>query len=100
MSTEGKIICYACKQEISLDAGRKILRHEECEHCQTYLHCCKMCVFYDTNVYNECKETLAERIVDKEKANFCSYFKLGSKNNNGPSQKDLLSAAEALFKKG
>ena len=92
--------CYACHKTLSLDAEQKILRHEECEHCQIELYCCKMCVFYDSKVYNECREPLAERIVDKEKANFCSYFKLGHCSNSGQSKDDLLSAAEALFKKG
>ena len=99
MNNANKITCYSCKKQLELDATQKVLRHEECEHCQTSLHCCKMCIFYDDKVYNECKEPLAERIVEKEKANFCSYFKIGHSGSEGPSKDDLLSAAEALFKK-
>ena len=99
MTTDSAIHCYACNKATDLAAEQKILRHEECPHCQTSLHCCKMCVFYDTTVYNECREPLAERLVEKEKPNFCSYFKLGSGKNNGPSKDDLISAADALFKK-
>ena len=100
MDIEIKIHCYSCNSPVAIDAGQKVLRHEECPNCQTMLHCCKMCTFYDPKVYNECKEPLAERIVDKEKANFCSYFKIGNGINNGPSKDDLISAADALFKKG
>ena len=99
MNTGAKIHCYACNNPLDIDSGSKILRHDECIHCQTELHCCKMCSFYDSKVYNECREPLAERIVDKEKANFCSYFKIGNKEQSGPSKDDLISAADALFKK-
>jgi hypothetical protein len=57
-----------------------------------------MCQFYDPNTYNQCKEPIAERIVEKEKANFCDFFVVG---NPGASDdnKNLLDAAMALFKK-
>ncbi len=32
------------------------------------------CRFYDETAYNECSEPSAERVVDKEKSNFCDYF--------------------------
>jgi len=100
MNSQNFIQCYACNKPTGLVAKQKILRHEECPHCQTQMHCCKMCTFYDPKVYNECREPLAERIVDKEKANFCSYFIIENRTSNGPSKDDLVSAAEALFKKG
>jgi len=58
-----------------------------------------MCKFYDPKVYNECIEVNAERIVDKEKANFCDYFSLSAAAKAGPSSDELIKNAEALFKK-
>jgi hypothetical protein len=58
-----------------------------------------MCKFYDSKVYNECYESNADRIVDKEKANFCDYFVLSGGSSNGPSKDDLINSADALFKK-
>jgi hypothetical protein len=58
-----------------------------------------MCKFYDPKVYNECHESNADRIVDKEKANFCDYFVLSGGGNAGPSKDDLINSADALFKK-
>jgi hypothetical protein len=58
-----------------------------------------MCKFYDVKVYNECHESNAERIVDKEKANFCDYFVLSGGGSSGPSKDELVNAADALFKK-
>jgi hypothetical protein len=59
-----------------------------------------MCVFYDPKSYNECRESSADRVQDKEKANFCDYFKINS-NRADPDQarKDALAKAAALFKK-
>jgi hypothetical protein len=41
----------------------------------------------------------AERVVEKEKPNFCGYFILGDGVNSSTKEKDALkSAADALFK--
>jgi hypothetical protein len=58
-----------------------------------------MCKFFDSTVYNECLESNAERIVDKEKANFCDYFTLSGGPSNAASKEDLLKSADSLFKK-
>tara|TARA_Y100000768_G_C23908713_1_gene648852 strand:+ start:936 stop:1172 length:237 start_codon:yes stop_codon:yes gene_type:complete len=76
-----------------------VARTEECEKCYTDLRCCKMCSFYDKSAYNECREPTADRIVEKEKANFCDFFKLGAKNGQENPKVDLLAQANALFKK-
>ena len=34
-----------------------------------------MCCFYDIAVAKHCRETVAEEVRDKERANFCDYFK-------------------------
>ena len=33
-----------------------------------------MCEFYDTRVATGCRETVADPVQDKERANFCAYF--------------------------
>jgi hypothetical protein len=33
-----------------------------------------MCRFYDTAAANACRETVAEAVTDKQRANFCGYF--------------------------
>lgn len=92
------VTCYHCHQEIiELEPKAQISKGEECPHCKSSLKCCKMCVFYDQLSYNECKEPVAERIVEKEKANFCDYFQLGSIKDAGKDKEDLLAAASKLF---
>lgn len=91
--------CYKCNTEIILSAHDKISRSDECHKCYTDLRCCKMCSFYDTKSYNECREPSADRITDKEKKNFCDYFSFGNNTNNRDDEKkDLLAKASSLFK--
>lgn len=91
--------CYACTKSIELDETQPIMRSEECPHCYVSLRCCKMCEFYDERSYNECREPSAERIVEKEKANFCDFYRITSNLNKEQAKNDALAAANALFKK-
>lgn len=93
-----KVICFKCYHTLDFQPMDKLGRQEECPSCYQSLHCCKMCHFYDTSAYNECKEPMANRVLEKEKANFCDFFKLGGGSNSGEEKQDLLDAANALFK--
>ncbi|MCJ7558928.1 MAG: hypothetical protein MUP90_18730 [Gammaproteobacteria bacterium] len=33
-----------------------------------------MCAFFDTSVANSCREPVADRVMDKDRANFCGYL--------------------------
>jgi integrase len=35
---------------------------------------CRLCTFFDTSKANECREPVAERVVNKTRANFCGYL--------------------------
>lgn len=98
-SNQASFKCYHCQKSIPVFGSFKVTRTEECPYCSRSLHCCKMCKFYDQRVYNECLEPLADRVVDKEKANFCDYFTLSGGGSSGPSKDDLVNSADALFKK-
>jgi hypothetical protein len=58
-----------------------------------------MCKLFDQKVYNECIEPNADRVIDKEKANFCDYFSLSGSKLSTPTKEDLINSADALFKK-
>jgi len=98
VTPETKINCHSCNKSLDLEQNAKVLRSEECPYCYASVHCCKMCEFYDSTAYNECREPSADRIVDKEKANFCDYFILKGHSGGGSNKDDLLSAANSLFK--
>ena len=92
------LYCYYCKKNIPVFGDFKITRTEDCPYCTRALHCCKMCKFFDAKIYNECRESNADRVVDKEKANFCDYFSLLSGKHDETSADTLKAAANSLFK--
>lgn len=92
--------CYSCQKEIQ--TSHKISFREDCPFCRVDLHVCRLCMFYDPKAYNECKESNAERVVDKEKANYCEYFQLTEEasSNSQLSEAELAKQKLAeLFKK-
>ena len=97
MSQAVKLNCFSCGKGLDYPIG--IVRRDECEHCGADVHACKNCAFYDASSYNECRETSAEVCLEKERANFCDYFQAGAGSGGTQSKEDLMSAAEALFKK-
>ncbi len=96
-----EIICFSCKKITGLHFDSKISRSEECPFCYASLHSCLMCNFYDKTAYNECHESEARRILEKDKSNFCDFFILKSSSAENLMQKKdkLFDAAAALFKK-
>jgi len=64
--------CFHCKNR--LDITEKPSRDEVCRFCGQDLKVCRNCEFYDAFASDQCTETMAERVGDKEKANFCEYF--------------------------
>ena len=91
------ITCYSCSKETDFPEG-KLGRLDSCDHCNAYLHCCMMCSFYDKSSYNECKEPMADRITEKEKSNYCDYFKVNTGVSANNEKDDLLAKANSLFK--
>ena len=52
-----------------------LLRQDQCPECFVYVHCCRMCEFFDPGVAEQCREDDAEEVKNKEGANFCDYFR-------------------------
>jgi predicted RNA-binding Zn-ribbon protein involved in translation (DUF1610 family) len=76
-------------------------RQDSCPKCGRDVKACKGCEFYDPSSHNECRENQADRVLEKDKANFCDYFrpKAGIGSPGASSKSAALDAAEALFKK-
>jgi hypothetical protein len=60
-----------------LPAGRIGFR-DLCASCGRELHICLHCGFYKPGAYRDCAETVPEAVRDKERMNFCEYFKPGT----------------------
>ena len=94
------LTCHSCKK--TLDIEKKVGRRESCPFCDSDLHVCLNCRFYDPGSYNDCREPQAERVVIKDRSNFCDYFEFrdsasgerGKEEERNPKKK-----LEGLFKK-
>jgi hypothetical protein len=90
--------CAFCGVEIP--HASRVGRQDSCPGCGRDLRCCKQCKFYDPRAYNECREVLAERVIDKERANFCDYFIVrGSSKKKVNRTEEAKRALEELFRK-
>ena len=78
-------------------------RNDECPKCAADLHSCVQCARFDPNLNNQCAESQADRVVDKERANFCDWFKAGAGKggtaNHLDAKTDALAKLDSLFKK-
>lgn len=93
-----EIVCFSCKK-INSYSGPIGFR-DECLHCRSDSHVCKNCEFYDAKAYNECRETSADVVREKDRANFCDFFTPRQRGLGADDQKAKLEmAADALFKK-
>ena len=115
------LVCYRCGatlEKLSLPLSRR----DECPACSVHLHACRMCLDYDPEVPRQCREDDAEDVTDKEKVNFCEWFRpnpdafdpalanaasqarseldalFGSEPASGAADDNVLSEAEKLFK--
>lgn len=67
-------ICHACNRDLDLKTA--IGRRDVCPFCRADLHCCLSCAFYEPRTSRECREPVAVPVKDKQKANFCDYFRI------------------------
>jgi hypothetical protein len=92
--------CHVCGK--GLEGSDRVGRSEICSHCRADLHCCLNCRFYDEHAQNQCRESSAEWVSDREKNNFCDYFSFRDSAEAGRREKEQQEARaklEALFKK-
>lgn len=91
--------CWKCGQELS---GGEYGRGESCPGCGTDAKACRNCAHYAPALNNECRESAAERVLDKERANFCEFFRPGRPDPAAAApkaQNPSKSAFDSLFKK-
>lgn len=89
-------ICHKCKKEIEIEG--KVMREELCPFCGSNLHCCLNCRFYDEYAHNKCRESRSEWVSDRERGNFCGYFKYKDSEESDASEERKKKAKEELRK--
>jgi len=74
MSSEPDLVCWKCGTSLAV-FSLPLQRLEVCPACDSELHVCRLCRSYDLNAIDQCTEEDAEEVQDKERANFCDYYK-------------------------
>ncbi|GAB4369143.1 MAG: hypothetical protein Kow009_05820 [Spirochaetales bacterium] len=72
----GAMNCHFCGTRI--EDNTPIYRSSLCPTCGKELRICLNCRFYSPGSHWDCRETIQEPVFDKERANFCDYFKPAS----------------------
>ena len=93
--------CFSCNRPVEVRAGDRIGFSDRCEQCDADLHVCLNCRFHDPSAHNECRESSAERVRDRDRANRCDYFSPGDREGGaaGSARETARSALDDLFKK-
>jgi hypothetical protein len=95
--------CWHCGTAI--EVCERVGFRDSCPGCDRPVHICRNCDFFDPAYHNQCRETAAELVADKDRGNFCEYFvpagaaKTGRHAQSsaaGPGARDKL---DALFRK-
>jgi len=66
--------CFHCDGSIEIKHQERIGFRDRCVTCDRPLHVCFNCSFHDPSFNNQCREAQADRVVDKDRVNFCDYF--------------------------
>ena len=77
------IRCHACNTAASIP--EPVPRDAECASCGADLRCCRNCRHYDVAYNNQCRETEADPVPDKDRRNFCEYFSARAEGARGAS---------------
>ncbi len=88
--------CWACGTVLQDRLVKKISFREVCEVCAVDLHSCSGCKFFQLGLSNNCKVPGTEKIVDREKNNFCDDFSFSDSKPLKPNGK--IKRFEDLFK--
>jgi hypothetical protein len=89
--------CPKCRTLIDIE---KISFRDDCPRCRTDLHACVYCHFHDEGKANRCKESLADYVKERDRANVCEYFRFEDPGAKKTSDKEAAAKLwDQLFKK-
>jgi hypothetical protein len=68
------LVCWRCGESLAA-LTLPLSRLDECPACHVHLHVCRMCQYYDPAVVKACREDGADEVREKQRANFCDWFR-------------------------
>ena len=88
--------CFKCGTIVELE---KVSRRDECRRCGTDLRVCLNCAFYAESKANACTEPQAELVKEKDKANYCDFFRFKETQQKKSGKAEAEKAWNELLKK-
>ena len=89
------LVCHRCGASLAA-LSLPLSRRDQCPDCSADLHVCKMCVHFDKHVPRQCREDGAEDVKDKDRPNFCDWFKPSDGAFDAKANADAQAAEDAL----
>jgi phage FluMu protein Com len=90
--------CPTCKTVNNIDPiDGKMPFRTECERCSADLHVCLTCRFYDRYAENQCRETIADPVSNKDKRNLCDLHRIGTTEDTAGAVDAAKAKLAALF---
>ena len=86
-------MCWKCGVVNKIE--NPVSRSAVCESCGADLRCCKNCAFYSPGSHYDCRENVDELVTDKERANFCDYFRYSASGNGGGKSTEAKKSEDA-----
>jgi hypothetical protein len=81
-------VCFKCGTAVELE---KVGRRDECPRCGNDLRVCLNCAFFDPARANACMEPQVEPVKEKDRANYCDFFRFKEINFHGQARGNLSS---------
>lgn len=89
------LACHRCGASLSA-LTLPLSRRDQCPDCSADLHTCRMCIYFDKSVPRQCREDGAEDVTDKDRPNFCDWFKPSETAFNAGGKAEADAAKDAL----
>jgi len=89
------LACHRCGASLAA-LTLPLSRRDQCPDCSADLHVCKMCMHFDKNVTRQCREDGADDVTDKDRPNFCDWFKPSDKAYDAAASAGADAAKDAL----
>jgi hypothetical protein len=97
-----RIECWRCGTAVK-SSQLPLTRLEQCLHCHADLYVCRLCRSWNPRYTSKCSHDHAEPPLDRERANFCQYFRPAAgafRNASAPPGETARAGLEALFGAG
>jgi len=76
-----------------------VYRNTLCPSCGKELKTCRNCMHFMPGFANDCREPVSEPVLDKDRANFCDWFRpaLSAASNKKEEGEKLRQTLRSLF---